>query len=385
MADLMLGNASVQARLEGVGALSTASSALELGIVGPAARACEVAPRRAARSSLRRLPVRAHPGRDGVGGRRAGALSGAAAGDPALARVRDRTARRACRRGACRVECGALRPGELVVAMTEGWRGEIVHVVVTDDRGRRPPAQGGGPVVPQLERRWRPRCPGTRSPTFRSATRASTSPTRGTISDARDSSARGCQQGTRTSPVPGRRRPSFPSASAGGRRSIRARCDGTCTRLPGGDAVGAPASRRADGERIELDVGACLFAPEEAAACAERRARRSRRTTGWPAGPAPASLQPGRRDRAGARRSTRGCGAVRPVAPAALGGGGELQRVRGGAGRARQRGVRPGAVRHSVRRVAAPRGRYGGHRGGEPEHAARRCTGRGRRRPSRGS
>ena len=38
-ADLMLGNASVQARLEGVGGLSR-EKCVELGIVGPAARAC---------------------------------------------------------------------------------------------------------------------------------------------------------------------------------------------------------------------------------------------------------------------------------------------------------------------------------------------------------
>jgi Ni,Fe-hydrogenase III large subunit len=39
-------------------------------------------------------------------------------------------------RGEIRAECGALRPDELVVAMTEGWRGEIVHVVRTDERGQ---------------------------------------------------------------------------------------------------------------------------------------------------------------------------------------------------------------------------------------------------------
>jgi Ni,Fe-hydrogenase III large subunit len=33
------------------------------------------------------------------------------------------------------VECGALRRGELAVALTEGWRGEIVHAIVTDDTG----------------------------------------------------------------------------------------------------------------------------------------------------------------------------------------------------------------------------------------------------------
>jgi Ni,Fe-hydrogenase III large subunit len=34
------------------------------------------------------------------------------------------------------VACGALVPSELVVAMEEGWRGEVVHAVLTDDRGR---------------------------------------------------------------------------------------------------------------------------------------------------------------------------------------------------------------------------------------------------------
>jgi Ni,Fe-hydrogenase III large subunit len=33
------------------------------------------------------------------------------------------------------VACGALQPEELVVAMEEGWRGEIVHVAITDERG----------------------------------------------------------------------------------------------------------------------------------------------------------------------------------------------------------------------------------------------------------
>jgi Ni,Fe-hydrogenase III large subunit len=37
--------------------------------------------------------------------------------------------------GRLRADCGALRPGELAVAMTEGWRGEIVHAVVTDAAG----------------------------------------------------------------------------------------------------------------------------------------------------------------------------------------------------------------------------------------------------------
>ena len=38
-------------------------------------------------------------------------------------------------RGGLREPCETLRPGELVVALEEGWRGEVAHVVVTDDRG----------------------------------------------------------------------------------------------------------------------------------------------------------------------------------------------------------------------------------------------------------
>jgi Ni,Fe-hydrogenase III large subunit len=37
-------------------------------------------------------------------------------------------------RGQPRAACGALRPNELAVSLEEGWRGEIAHVVITDDR-----------------------------------------------------------------------------------------------------------------------------------------------------------------------------------------------------------------------------------------------------------
>ena len=39
-------------------------------------------------------------------------------------------------RGDLLAPCGALRPGELVVALEEGWRGEVAHVALTDDAGR---------------------------------------------------------------------------------------------------------------------------------------------------------------------------------------------------------------------------------------------------------
>jgi Ni,Fe-hydrogenase III large subunit len=133
-AELMLGNASVQARLEGVGRLSR-DQGLELGVVGPVARACDIA----------RDVRHDHP--FGLFRFAHVPVSTAWAGD-ALARtlVRWLEVQRSLDflveqlaslpKGVLRVECGALRPNELVVAMSEGWRGEIVHVAVTGGDGR---------------------------------------------------------------------------------------------------------------------------------------------------------------------------------------------------------------------------------------------------------
>ena len=132
-ADLMLGNASVQARLEGTGGL-TPAKCLELGLVGPPARAC----------GLHRDVRHDHP--YGVFRFAHIPVSTAWAGD-VLARclVRRLEILRSLEfvveqleylpGGVPRVECGGLRPEELAVAMTEGWRGEIVHAVVTDSVG----------------------------------------------------------------------------------------------------------------------------------------------------------------------------------------------------------------------------------------------------------
>jgi Ni,Fe-hydrogenase III large subunit len=133
VAELMFDNASVQSRLEGVGVL-TRQQCLELGVVGPAARACEV-PRDVRHDHPYGLFRFAHI-----------PVATAWAGD-ALARALVRWVEiqrsldfvieqlTGLPRGEIRVECGALRPAELVVAMTEGWRGEIVHVVITNDAG----------------------------------------------------------------------------------------------------------------------------------------------------------------------------------------------------------------------------------------------------------
>lgn len=132
-ADLMFGNASVQARLEGVGQL-TREKCVELGLVGPTARACGV-PRDVRHDHPYGVFRFAHI-----------PVSTAWAGD-VLARclVRRLEVLRSVDfvieqlehlpGGAVRVECGALRPDELTVVMTEGWRGEIVHAVVTDAAG----------------------------------------------------------------------------------------------------------------------------------------------------------------------------------------------------------------------------------------------------------
>lgn len=133
VADLMLENASVQARLEGVGVLKR-EACLDLGIVGPPARAAEV----------RRDVRHDHP--YGLFRFAHVPVAGAWAGDVhARALVRWLEVRRsldfvleqiaALPRGTTRVDCGALRPSEMVVAMSEGWRGEIAHVVITDATG----------------------------------------------------------------------------------------------------------------------------------------------------------------------------------------------------------------------------------------------------------
>jgi len=132
-ARLMLENSSVLARLEGIGGVPR-EKCLELGFVGVVARACDV-PRDVRHDHPYGIYRFSHI-----------PVATAWAGDVlARALVRWVEARRsleflleqlsALPAGAPRVVCGALQPDELVVAMEEGWRGEIVHVALTDDRG----------------------------------------------------------------------------------------------------------------------------------------------------------------------------------------------------------------------------------------------------------
>ncbi len=131
---LMFESASVQARLEGVGVVSR-SACVEYGFVGPVARASEL-PRDVRHDHPWGIFRFAHI-----------PVATMWAGDVlARALVRRLEIQRslgftieqlgALPKGLARVDCGPLRPNELAVAMVEGWRGEIVHVVITDDSGR---------------------------------------------------------------------------------------------------------------------------------------------------------------------------------------------------------------------------------------------------------
>jgi Ni,Fe-hydrogenase III large subunit len=133
VADLMLGNPSVQARLEGAGVL-TRERCVALGVVGVPARACEIS--RDVRHDhpygvfrFAHIPVATAWAGDVL----ARALVRWLEIQRSLEFVREQL--KSLPKGAIQVECGPLRPDELVVTMTEGWRGEIVHVVITGRDG----------------------------------------------------------------------------------------------------------------------------------------------------------------------------------------------------------------------------------------------------------
>ena len=131
---LLFETASVQARLEGVGAVSRAQC-VEYGFVGPVARACEL-PRDVRHDHpwgifrFAHIPVATMWAGD--------VLARALVRRLEIQRSLEFTIEQlgALPKGPVRVPCGPLRPNELAVAMVEGWRGEIVHVVITDGEGR---------------------------------------------------------------------------------------------------------------------------------------------------------------------------------------------------------------------------------------------------------
>jgi Ni,Fe-hydrogenase III large subunit len=133
-ASLMFESPSVRARFEGTGVV-TREAALELGLVGPAARA----------SGLDRDVRRDHA--FGIYRFVHVPVTTAESGDVlARALVRLLESERSAEfvasqlenlpEGEARGGTGALAPGSLTVSLVEGWRGEICHVAITDARGR---------------------------------------------------------------------------------------------------------------------------------------------------------------------------------------------------------------------------------------------------------
>jgi Ni,Fe-hydrogenase III large subunit len=134
VADLFFDTTSVQSRLEGVGVVPREASVVN-GFVGPVARACDV--RRDVRHDhpygvfrFAQIPVATAWAGDVL----ARALVRWLEVQRSLEFVREQVT--SLPRGDLRVSTGPLRPGELVVALEEGWRGEVAHIVITDDAGR---------------------------------------------------------------------------------------------------------------------------------------------------------------------------------------------------------------------------------------------------------
>jgi Ni,Fe-hydrogenase III large subunit len=134
VADLLFEASSVQSRFEGVGAVS-AEWCRTHGFTGPVARSAGVP-----------CDVR-HDYPYGVYRFAQIPVASAWAGDVfARALIRWLEIQRSLEfiseqvrglpRGTLLATCGPLAPGELVVALEEGWRGEVAHVAVTDAAGR---------------------------------------------------------------------------------------------------------------------------------------------------------------------------------------------------------------------------------------------------------
>jgi Ni,Fe-hydrogenase III large subunit/Ni,Fe-hydrogenase III component G len=134
VAELFFTTPSVQSRLEGVGIVSE-SDCRTHGFVGVVARSAEV--RRDVRHDhpygvfrFAQIPVASAWSGDVYARALVRWLEIQRSMDFVTEQVRSLPS------GAGRSSCGALAPAELVVALEEGWRGEVAHVAITDDRGR---------------------------------------------------------------------------------------------------------------------------------------------------------------------------------------------------------------------------------------------------------
>ncbi len=134
IAELFFSRASVLARLELTGAVER-RQADDLGMVGPAARAsgCDRDVRRDHPSGVFRfahIPVL----RLDSGDVYARAWIRRLECEHSLHFLREQLAH--LPEGPIRTTCPPPRPGHLAVSLVEGWRGEIVHVLITDENGR---------------------------------------------------------------------------------------------------------------------------------------------------------------------------------------------------------------------------------------------------------
>ena len=132
--DLLWNTPSVLARFEDTGPV-TKEAAEELGLVGPAARACGL--NRDVRFELpagiwrfTHIPISCWHDGDVFARAYVRWLEIQRSADFILAQLESLP------EGPIRSPVGPLAPDRFVVSMAEGWRGEICHVAITDERGR---------------------------------------------------------------------------------------------------------------------------------------------------------------------------------------------------------------------------------------------------------
>ncbi|UFS68792.1 NADH-quinone oxidoreductase subunit C [Geomonas sp. RF6] len=132
--ELMWHTPSALGRLEGTGRVSE-QTALDLGLVGPAARACGV--NRDVRRdhpfgiySLTQIPVETLKTGDVFARAMVRWLEAEKSLDYLDEQLKQLPA------GNVEVEVGTLACNHMAIALTEGWRGEVCHVALTDERGR---------------------------------------------------------------------------------------------------------------------------------------------------------------------------------------------------------------------------------------------------------
>ena len=132
--ELLWSTPSVLSRLEGTGTVSL-ETATELGLVGPAARACGL--KRDVRSDypygiyrMAQVPIVTAFHGDVCARSTVRWQECCKSLDFCEEQVRQLPG------GSCSVEPGAIQPDHLVACLTEGWRGEVCHVAITDSTGR---------------------------------------------------------------------------------------------------------------------------------------------------------------------------------------------------------------------------------------------------------